>query len=136
MISPNWDKIWTGDATPGSYSDLTAKQANGAPVLRKVAVMMTDGAYNTIRFSKGENPVVISNHAKEICNGMKAEGIEIFTVGFALDQVGSAERTAAEDVLKSCGTDISHFYPTLTVPELKAAFRDIAVKVSPVRLSQ
>jgi hypothetical protein len=136
MISPNWDKIWKGDATPAPYSDLTKKQDNGAPVLRKVAVLMTDGAYNTLRASKGADPVKISYHAKQVCSAMKDEGIEIFTVGFALDEVPSADRAAAEDVLKSCGTDISHFYPTVTVPQLKAAFRDIAVKVSPVRLSQ
>jgi Flp pilus assembly protein TadG len=136
MISPNWDKIWTGDATPGPYSDLEAKQANGAPVLRKVAILMTDGAFNTFRSSKGQNPGTVSNQAKNYCTEMKNQGIEIFTVGFALDEVDSSERSTAEDVLRSCGTDISHFYPTLTVPELKAAFRDIAIKVSPVRLSQ
>jgi Flp pilus assembly protein TadG len=136
MISPNWDKIWTGTAAPGPYSDLTAKQANGAPVLRKVAVMMTDGAYNTLRYSKGEDATVISDHAKNYCTEMKNQGIEIFTVGFALDQVPAADRATAEDVLKSCGTDINHFYPTISVPQLKAAFRDIALKVSPVRLSQ
>jgi Flp pilus assembly protein TadG len=136
MISPNWDKIWTGTTTPGPYSDLTAKQDNGAPVLRKVAVLMTDGVYNTIRYSKGESAVIISDHAKQICTAMKAEGIEIFTVGFALDEISNADKATAEDVLKSCGTDISHFYPTLTVPELKAAFRDIALKVSPVRLTE
>jgi Flp pilus assembly protein TadG len=136
MLSPNWDQIWTGDSTPGPYSNLTAKQDNGAPVLRKVAVLMTDGAYNTIRYSKGKSASIISEHAKQICGAMKNQGIEIFTVGFALDQVSSAERSTAEDVLKSCGTDISHFYPTVTVPQLKAAFRDIALKVSPVRLTE
>jgi Flp pilus assembly protein TadG len=136
MLSPNWKTIWTGAAEPGPYSDLTAKQANGAPVLRKVAVLMTDGAFNTLRNIKNEDPLVVSNHAKNMCTAMKAQNIEIFTVGFALDQVPAAERGLADDVLRSCGTDLSHFYATLTVPELKAAFRDIAMKVSPVRLSQ
>jgi Flp pilus assembly protein TadG len=136
MISPNWEKIWTDDAKPAPYSDLTKQQDNGAPTLRKVAVLMTDGVYNTMRNSKGENSVKVSDHAKAICSAMKNEGIEIFTVGFALDEVPSADRATAEDMLKSCGTDISHFYPTLTVPQLKSAFRDIALKVSPVRLSQ
>ena len=67
---------------------------------------------------------------------MKAQKIEMFTVGFALDQLPGSDRSVAEDMLKSCGTDLSHFYSTLTVADLKAAFRDIAMKVSPVGLTQ
>jgi Flp pilus assembly protein TadG len=136
MLSPKWSGIWTGPAQPGSYSDLTTRNSSGAPVLRKVAVLMTDGAFNAFRGGKDYDPAFLSSHAKQLCTAMKAQKIEIYTVGFALDKLKANERPIAEDMLKSCGTDLSHFYTTLTVPELKAAFRDIGMKVQPVRLTQ
>jgi Flp pilus assembly protein TadG len=136
MLSPKWNSVWTGTSQPGPYSDVTATQSNGAPVLRKVAVLMTDGAFNAFRSSKEQDAAIISNHAKQLCAKMKEQHIEIFTVGFALDALTGTQRPIAEDMLKSCGTDLSHFYSSLTVPELQAAFRDIAVKVTPIRLTQ
>ena len=55
--------------------------------------------------------------------------IEIYTVGFQLDS------NAAKSMLKNCATDTSHYYDTSTGDELKAAFRDIALKVSSLRLT-
>ena len=40
MLSPNWADIWPADSKPAAYG--TAK-------LRKIAVLMTDGAYNTLQ---------------------------------------------------------------------------------------
>lgn len=141
MLSPKWSGVWTTGVsasgnTPGSYSDLTARQANGAPKLRKVAVLMTDGGYNTMRGWKDWDQQSVSNGAKTICENMKAAGIEIYTVGFALDQLSSAERTIATDTLQSCGTDVQHFYQTLNAQQLQQAFRDIALKLSSLHLSK
>ena len=67
---------------------------------------------------------------------MKAAGIEIYTVGFAFDELTGDERSVAEDTLRSCGTDIEHFYNTLSTDQLRSAFRDIAMKMSTLYLSQ
>ena len=136
MISPNWDNIWTGTSKPGPYSDLVPASAGGAPKLRKIAVLMTDGDYNTYRGWKGEDPVMVAQHAKAICTNMKAQGIEVFTVGFDLDSLPGAERARATDTLQTCGTDISHFYNSLDPAQLKTAFRDIALKLSTLYLSR
>jgi Flp pilus assembly protein TadG len=136
MLSPKWAGIWTGGSAPGSYSDLTTMNSYGAPKLRKVAVLMSDGVYNALRSVKDWPATQVSNHAKQVCTAMKAAGIEIYSVAFDLDSLPATDRAIAEDVLKSCGTDLNHFYSTLTVAELKAAFRDIALKVSPIRLTQ
>lgn len=136
MLSPNWDTIWTGQAKPGSYADLTAKQPSGAPKLRKVAVLMSDGVFNALRGAKDQSPAMVSNHAKQVCTNMKAAGIEVYSVAFDLDSLSATDRAIAEEVMKNCATDLSHFYSTLTVNDLQAAFRDIALKVSPVRLTQ
>jgi Flp pilus assembly protein TadG len=135
-LSPKWSTIWNSASLPGTYSDLTNLQSSGAPKLRKVVVLMTDGVFNSFRGGKDFSQTMVSNHAKNLCAAMKAQDIEIYTVGFALDELTSSKRTIAEDVLKSCGTDLAHFYATLTIPELQAAFRDIAVKVTPIRLTQ
>lgn len=136
MLSPNWDTVWTGTAKPGTYGDLTTKQPSGAPKLRKVAVLMSDGVFNALRGNKDQSPAVVSGHAKQICTNMKATGIEVYSVAFDLDSLPASDRAIAEEVMKNCATDLSHFYSTLTVNELQAAFRDIALKVSPVRLTQ
>lgn len=130
MLSPHWDNVWTGNSEPGEYSDLTEMNDNDVPKLRKVAVLMTDGVYNTFRGWKDQNQQTVSNAAKQMCTNMKAEGIEIFTVGFALDSLPAAERAIAIDTLQSCGTDIEHFYNTLDPNQLVGAFEAIASKVT------
>jgi hypothetical protein len=139
LLSPNWGTIWTGTQRPGSYADTQTKQSNGAPVLRKVAVLMTDGGYNTMR--QGSNATtaqmqMVSDKAVAVCTNMKNNGIEIYTVGFQLNTLPTAEKAIATTTLQSCGTDISHFYDSLDAAMLAKAFRDIALKLTPVRLTQ
>jgi Flp pilus assembly protein TadG len=136
MLSPQWSSIWTGTATPAPYSQLTETNESGAPRLRKVAVLMSDGVYNTIRGSTGQDQQTVSNHATTICANMKAQGIEIFSVGFALNELSGSERTIAENTLRSCGTDVAHFYNTLDPAQLRQAFRDIAMQLAPLYVSK
>lgn len=130
MLSPNFANVWPSESRPGPYSDLTAKNPNDSPKLRKIAVIMTDGLYNTYRNWKDQDPVAVSDNAKSICTNMKAAGIEIYTVGFDLDALSSGDRARAEDVLKTCGSDISHFYEAIDPEKLRQSFRDIALKLS------
>ena len=152
LLSPNWNAVLqTVDATAvaGPYSDLTTLSAKGAPKLRKIAVLMTDGDYN-INYCKGveaknsdQSPDIYCNsengkalaQATSLCTALKnplgtgnAAKIEVFTVGF---QVSSASKT----FLTNCATDASHFYDATTDDALKAAFRDIALKISTLRLT-
>lgn len=70
-----------------------------------------------------------------MCTSMKAKGIEIYTVGFALDQLSPSEQAIARKTLQDCGTDLKHFYDTLNVDQLKSAFKEIAVSLSAVYLA-
>lgn len=135
-LSPKWAGVWGSGAEPGSYSDTTTLNSNGVPVLRKIAVMMTDGVYNAFLASKDQNAAQVSAHARSVCTNMKAQGIEIYTVGFSINQLQSADAATADDLLKSCATDSGHYYSPSTVNGLLAAFRDIALKVNPVHLTQ
>lgn len=136
MLSKDWQNVWPGASQPGNYSDLTNIQANGRPNLRKVAVLMTDGGYNTYRGWKAQNQQTVSDHAVALCTAMKLKGIEVFTIGFALNELPASEQTIARQTLSDCGTDLSHFYETLTVDELKVAFKEIAMSMTTVYLSE
>lgn len=133
MLSPNWSSVWPTESRPAPYSDLTTI-VDGAPKLRKVAILMSDGEYNTWRGWKDQPQDEVSDRAREICTNMKATGIEVYTVGFGLDQLPPARRTAAETILRECGTSIDHFYNTLNDEQLRQAFREIALQIATIRL--
>ncbi|MGI9475792.1 MAG: hypothetical protein ACR2PI_03750, partial [Hyphomicrobiaceae bacterium] len=136
MLSPKWNGVWPSASSADPYSHLSIEQPNGQKKLRKVAVLMSDGVFNAMRSWTNQNQQDVSDHAKAICSAMKAEGIEIYTIGFDLDSLPSGERAIAIDTLQSCGTDIEHFYNTLDPDQLQSAFRDIAVKMSQISLMQ
>jgi Flp pilus assembly protein TadG len=136
MLSPKWNTIWTGDSVPGDYADLTTRLPSGAMKLRKIAILMSDGVYNTVRGWKDQDQQTVSNHAKALCTNMKSKGIEIYTVGFALNELPSSQQAIAIDMLRSCGTDVQHFYNSTSSNDLKVAYRDIALKISKLRLTR
>ena len=72
----------------------------------------------------------MSDAAKALCANMKAQGIEIYTVAFALDSLSVSERETALDTMKACGTDVSYFYESINIDQLTDAFEAIGNKVS------
>ncbi|MBA2125550.1 VWA domain-containing protein [Hyphomicrobium methylovorum] len=134
MLAPNWADKMPAISKPTAY-----KTAN----TQKIAILMTDGEFNSEHDSKGVtttetgagssvNATSSSEQAKAICKEMKKnDNIEIYTVGF---QLGG--NSTAIDTLSNCATDASHFYQSSTGDALKAAFRDIALKISTLYLSQ
>jgi hypothetical protein len=146
LLSPKWNYLFPSSSGAAPYSDLAATNSDGLPKLKKIAVLMTDGEYN-INYCKGveaknsdQSPDINCNsengksasQATSLCNAMKAQvdggKIEVFAVGF---QVNSTAKT----LLKNCATDASHYYDATTGDALKAAFRDIALKISTLRLT-
>lgn len=123
MLSPRWAHIWPEGSKPSPYFGADA------PAARKVAVLMTDGAFNTFRSQKDRDQQMVSDIVVDLCTNMKAAGVEIFTVGYDLAALTAREQRIAENTLKACGNDISYFYNTLTEEELQAAYRDIGRKL-------
>ncbi len=135
MLSPNWGSYWS--------SSSSAAQAYGTSQLKKIMILMTDGDYNT-QFCKGArakdsyNALINCNgtngssntQAAALCTNMKASpnNVEIFTIGF---MVSSSAKTR----LQACATDSSHYYDASSGDALRAAFRDIALKISTLRLT-
>jgi hypothetical protein len=66
--------------------------------------------------------------AASMCAAIKTAKIEVFTVGF---QVNATAKT----FLTACATDASHYYDATTEVALQAAFRDIALKIATLRLT-
>lgn len=132
MLSPNWGYLYPAANRAKPY---------GSTVL-KFAVLMTDGDYNT-QYCKGAEakdslfPKINCNgdganaddFAAHLCSDIKDKGITVYTVGFQTS-------TAAANMLRDCATSVAHFYPASDGNALRMAFRDIALKVSAIRLSK
>jgi len=132
MLSPNWGSLWSSASRPAAY---------GTENLRKIAILMTDGEYNTQYDADGINTNdpgagravndTSANQAKALCEGMKAKGITVYTVGFAIGYNASAK-----DVLNKCATDPTKYYNAEDEDQLRDAFRDIALKLSSLYISK
>lgn len=118
-LSPNWSNVWPAESAPAAYNTETTK---------KIAILMTDGEYNTHYNGNGDGDA--SAQAKSICTNMKANGITVYTVGFEL-----GEGSTAEDVLKSCATDPNKYFDADDGDDLKQSFRNIALSISSLYLS-
>ena len=129
LISPDWGTIFTGASKPESYSKLTELGPSGLPRLQKIAILMTDGGYNYWQDASA-SVTTVNPKALSLCSGMKAKGIKVYTVGFDL-----GTDTTAKNMLKSCASDATYFYDAANGDALKAAFRDIALKISNLRIS-
>ncbi len=134
LIEPDWGTIFTGSSKPDTYAKMTQLGEQGQPLLQKIAILMTDGAYNTHQaVQNGDTSsaaIAIRAKAVSLCTAMKAKGIKVYTVGF---QIGS--NTDVVNTLSSCATDPTYFYNASSGEALRTAFRDIALKISNLRLS-
>jgi Flp pilus assembly protein TadG len=135
-LSPNWASLWPSANQPAAY---------GTSNLQKIAILMTDGDYNTQYNSSGigvdQNYVGSCPDAANGCSGaqassqcaaMKAAGITIYTVGFTIP----SSDTTAINLLTQCASDPSKFYSAADGTQLQQAFRDIAIKLSSLYLSK
>ncbi len=129
LISPEWTTIWPAESRPAPYADITTLGPMGQPKLIKIAVLMTDGEYNTYG-GKSANSTTVSGKAKTLCTNMKAKGILVYTVGFQLDT------NLSKETMLNCATDASYAYNAGDGEELRQAFRDIALKIATLRINK
>ena len=125
LLSPEWSHIFTGVSAPRPY---------GTNKLRKIAVLLTDGTYNTLGgnpYSDGSSEAeAISQQAVDLCSGMKARSIEVFTIGFRLDN------DLARNTMRNCATSEDMAFLAENAEQLEAAFNDIAYRVVPLHLKK
>ncbi|MBO6902929.1 MAG: VWA domain-containing protein [Rhizobiaceae bacterium] len=132
VLSPNWASVMPAAARPIGYD---------SKKVGKYAILMTDGEFNTAYAGVGRRGTTdgsqvrrSGNYAKRLCKEMKAAGIEIFTIGFMLN-----ERNA-KDVMRDCASDdkgrVRHYFDTSNGAELNAAFQEIAANIERLALTR
>lgn len=126
LISPKWTSVWPASAAPRPYAEITATGPKGNPLLSKIAVLMTDGEYNT--WHSGDSS---TTQARALCANMKATGIKVYAIGFQIEPGADAETT-----LKGCATAADYYYNAGDGAALRSAFRDIALRIATLRLAE
>lgn len=116
LLSPNWATLWPADSAPVAY---------GTADIQKVAILMTDGMFNSYYESANGDSVT---QARALCTNMKSAGITIFTVGFQVPP-------EVLPVLQHCATSPKHFFDAANGDELTQTFRTIAERLSGLRIA-
>ena len=126
LLSPDWGSVWPIVSRPSAYASV-----------RKVAILMTSGewevAYDASGVAtrdSGRNPNngASDTYSRQLCDNMKAAGIVVFSVGFALK-----ERRAIEN-MKNCASDPSKFYNAEDGVALNLSYQDIALQIGKLKL--
>ncbi len=132
MLSNKWERAWPNNAAK-PYS----------PDVNKVAILMTDGEFNTAYDGVNGRPfgtqgTKSSNLAEDLCDNMKAAkngnpGIIVYSIAFAAP--AQAERT-----LRNCANaptaSKTFFFSASNEEELRDAFKKIAEDITSLRLTQ
>lgn len=133
LLSPKWSSIWPSGSTPADYTDTGT---------RKIAIIMTDGEYNT-QYSN----VSSRTQALSLCTNMKAAGVEVYTIGFGFSPTSTAGDGSSEgnakDLLTQCSSGNNHYYFPYDSNALSDVFNNIgdsikgnAANVSQLKLQQ
>ncbi len=148
-LSPNWTSLWPTASDPETYDN---------EEVLKFAVIMTDGSFNlyygekdrTTCSGKGKKKTCSTNTyetevylpyadendepataAKDLCDGMKDDGISIYSIYF--DTGGSG---FGEDLMEYCADDSSQFFSADSSDDLISAFGTIAKKIQAIYLAK
>jgi Flp pilus assembly protein TadG len=136
-VSPRWQGEWGSAAAPVAYDH---------PSIGKAIIFMTDGvadwsrqyytAYGFLRDGRlgtqneRRAEAEVNDRLLETCELAKREGIEVYTVMFALNNA------TIERDYRACASSDEHFFDAPDGDALEAAFRDIAGQLTSLRLTQ
>lgn len=140
-LSPNFGYLFPTASRGGNYDQRS---------LNKVAVLMTDGEYNSAYCNgviagdstsgSGSQADQINcnatnghafNQALAYCESMKDAGIMIYTIGFEV-----VNDPRATQLVNECATSQSHVYMASGGDELRVAFQRIARSINEVRITR
>lgn len=136
VISPRWRGYW--DGSPG---DLPLDY--DTPLMDKVVIMLTDGEnrFSSTNYSAygrpAENRFGVYDQEAELdtrmattCEAMKAEGIILYTITFALND------NDTKTLYENCATSTDHYFDSPTNETLAQVFDIIAGQLTNLRLAQ
>ncbi|GAB4350429.1 MAG: pilus assembly protein [Oricola sp.] len=124
MLSPKWNPAWPDESDVQDFD---------YPGVRKYAIIMTDGEFNTFESAdeNGTGATDSKNYALGLCTAMKTAGIKIYSIAFGAG-------TEAANLMRDCAnTDTAtsqYFYNTTSQSELEDAFKQIAADIKGLRL--
>ncbi|MDP2268826.1 MAG: ubiquitin-activating E1 FCCH domain-containing protein, partial [Deltaproteobacteria bacterium] len=140
-LSPNFGYMFPTQSRPGAYGKVS---------LFKIAVLMTDGEYNSAYCNgviagdstsgSGSTNDQINcnaqnghafNQALQYCAAMKQQGITIYTIGFEV-----VNDVRATQLVNECATSASHVYMASGAEQLRQVFQQIALAINEVRLTR
>ena len=150
LVSPNFTSLWTGSSAPAAYDPQKTL---------KVVILLTDGEFNSpfckdvIARDAGPNSGGASSHIScnatngnafsqsvSLCNGMRDQGVIVYTVGFNLGanpSTGGAGVDTAIEVLRTCATnENTHFFNANSGSDLKDAFKAIGRDITRLRIAR
>lgn len=152
MVSDTFKSFWGGTSAPGTKDPEKTL---------KVVVLMTDGEFNTpyckgvVGSDTGMSQYIGNSYVNKcasdngnpfeqsvkLCDGMRADGVIVYTVGFNLDGVPSSKVggkvDTAYELLEYCATDEKiHFHNTKTGADLRSAFSAIGRDITRLRLAR
>lgn len=137
---------WTWYMLSEKWRNVVGSAAAAAPhdpkKVGKYAILMTDGEF-TAHFEEASNLGEVFDmrgkepsmrQAKDLCEAMRADGIEVFTIGFRL------ENEAARGVMRDCASpdrgETRHFFDTANGEQLNAAFMEIVRNIERLALTR
>jgi Flp pilus assembly protein TadG len=131
-LAPTWTGIWPTASQPRIYAPSETIKA---------ILLMSDGEFNISwkslsEYSTANAPTMMTESYEQfraLCTEIKAKKVIIYTVGFGLDP---AVNQMAIDELKACATGDAQFYNATTGNDLKMAFKEIAVQLKSMRITQ
>lgn len=133
MLSENWGSVMKASERPAKMDPKR---------VAKFAILMTDGEFNLSYFDAstvnqvyndaGKEPTRTA--AKKLCAAMRDKGIEIFTIGFDLNETNA--KATLQDCASPDTSSIKHFYQAANGAELDTAFQTIARNIERLALSK
>jgi len=133
MLSENWGSVMSASQRPAKMDPKK---------VAKYVILMTDGEFNLSYFDANSVDQVYNDAGKvqtrtaatTLCAAMRDQGIEIFTIGFALTEKN------AKSTLQSCASpdtgNAKHFYQAANGTELDQAFQDIVRNIDKLTVTR
>ena len=118
VLSERWQGLWGHAGWPRSIE---------TDHITKAVVLMTDGENNTDPTYDETDDAGADQNVRDLCQAMKDDGWIVYTVGFQ-------SPTSARSMLQACASGPSNFFESPTEDDLRAVFRQIAGRLSALRL--
>jgi hypothetical protein len=120
VVSQRWRGLWGTAGLPLDDAEKTAK----------AVIIMSDGFNEPYAPIDGTTTTAQADtNFKNTCNAMRDAGYEVFTVPFQAPAAG-------QQVLRECAGSNDHYFESATTADLRRSFKQIAGRLSALRLAE